>query len=161
MSGTNDVNSDNRGIMIETPDQGRITVPWKKFRRLSLERGLGSGSAIDDFPTRRALSGTVIDADGTHWRGRIVFDLDEAYTWDIFNGTVDDLEYDIPFALIASVERADKEHSWVTLRSGQRLRLGDSPDAGRGNDGLLIFSHDGAEPDYIPWRLVDRVEFRD
>jgi len=159
LEGTNDVNADNRGIMVEKTGVGRVTIPWQRFKRVVFTNGRGSGPDRASFAHQRALRGTVVDQEGQQHYGRLVYDLDEAWSWDIYNGRNDKLEWDIPFASIASVKRDGHEHCQVTLLSGETLRLGGSQDPGPGNDGLLVFADEHSEPRFVPWRLVSAVRF--
>ena len=141
LSGTNDVDRSNRGIMVEDPRYGRVEVPWEAFERLELAPAPGSGPGYPSFAPGAALRGTVTAADGTEHRGRLVFDVDEAESWEILHGTSFDVDYLIPFATVAAVAPDGRHASQVTLRSGttpaprgragrerpQRRRRGSSP----------------------------------
>ena len=49
LTGTNDVNADNRGIGVEVAGRGRITLPWKHFVRVDFDPPAGSGPGRGDF----------------------------------------------------------------------------------------------------------------
>ncbi len=103
LDGTNDVNDDNRGIYVEDARYGRVLVPWDAFERLDFSEPGPSGPAYDDFRPGEPLRGKVTDVDGQTYRGRIVYDVDERETWELLNGDWRDVEYSIPFSLIASI----------------------------------------------------------
>ncbi len=154
LTGTNDVNADNRGIGVEVAGQGRITLPWKHFVRVEFDPAAGSGPGRGDFDPGRELTGTARDRDDRRHEGRLVFDLDEGWTWDIFNGTADGTDHDLPFALIAAIEPVDGG-SRVTLRSGTVLELDEGTDATDENAGVLVLGP--GEPLRVPWERLLRL----
>lgn len=158
LRGTNDVNSENRGIYVEDPRYGRVLVEWDAFDSLDFSPAGDSGPAYEDFAPGKPLRGTVTETGGETYSGRIVYDIDEEYTWEILNGEQRDLEYDIPFALVKSVEPRGVDSSRVTLRNGEELILDDVADVGEGNDGILVLTADG-DSVYIPWDDVERIDF--
>ncbi len=161
LSGGNDVNSDNRGIMVEVAGLGRITVPWKSFASLTFSEGHGSGPARTTYANAAPLQGQVAVADGGVLSGRLVFDLDEAWHWDLYNGVdADGLRYDIPFHNLQRIEPGPDNTCRVTLSDGQILELGEDQDTGRENGGVLVFVTEGAEPDHVPWSEVRSIAFR-
>jgi len=158
LRGTNDVNSDNRGIMIEDERFGRVTVMWDEFERLDFEKRDGSGRGYADFKGGHELKGVVTDTSGDEHRGKIVYDLDEAWSWEMLNGSVRDIEFDIPFELIKRIEPRGFDDCKIELVSGEKLRLEDSQDVSENNDGLLVFAGKG-KPDYIPWSEIESIVF--
>jgi len=159
MTGTNDVEGGNRGVMVENPDFGRVTIPWNRFQSINFADGMGSGPGRDDFPPITPLFGTVTGTEGESWTGRLVYDLDEAWSHDIFNGVSRDLEFDIPFALINSIEKREEGACRLSLASGLELELGDSQDTGDEHAGVLVFSDGNDIPAYIPWSRVSFITF--
>lgn len=162
LGGTNDVDETIRGILVEDPRYGRVEVEWDSFDRAVFEDAGDSGRGYNDFPAGRPLRGTVTDLEGKTHSGRIVFDLDEAETWEMLNGKLSDVEYNIPFEMIASIEPGGRRSSNVVLRNGEKLRLTDGQDVSEDNDGVLIFAseaEEGAEPVYLEWSEVDRIDF--
>lgn len=157
LDGTNDVNSSIRGILVADPRYGRVEVPWQAFRRIELDTASGSGRGYAEFTAPRPLTGTVTTRDGARHVGRLVYDLDEAQTWEMLDGTAFELEYSIPFELVASVEPSGRSASIVTLVSGEELRLEDSQDVARRNDGVMVLGDGGAET-YVPWEEIRRIE---
>jgi hypothetical protein len=162
LRGTNDVNDSNRGIMVEDSRFGRVVVFWDEFDKLAFEDSRESGSSYGDFKGKGTLHGKVVTSGGDSHQGRIVFDLDETEGWEILNGRARDIEYNIPFHLVRSIEPQGEDESLVVLRNGEELYLEDSQDVTESNDGLLVFvGGDDAEAEFIPWRKVKRVEFDD
>ncbi|HSN57319.1 MAG TPA: hypothetical protein VLT32_21805 [Candidatus Sulfomarinibacteraceae bacterium] len=158
LSGTNDVNRDIRGILVDDPRFGRVEVPWKAFERAVFDEPGGSGPGYADFAPPRPLSGAVTTRGGEELAGRLVFDLDEAWSWEMLDGTADDLDYSIPFALVASLEPAGSSGTLVRLRGGEELRLEGSHDVDPDNDGVALLPAAGGGPRYVPWREIERIE---
>jgi hypothetical protein len=157
LSGTNDVDRSNRGIFVDDPRYGRVLVSWEAFERVDFSDG-GSGPGYADYPAGAALSGTVTAADGRRLTGRLVYDLDESETTEMLDGEWRDIDYSIPFALVAAVVPRG-EASRVVLRSGEELVLEGTADVSPDNAGVLIFEGSKESPTYVPWRDVDRVDF--
>jgi len=160
LSGTNDVDSSIRGILVEDPRYGRVEVSWDGFERVEFGKAPSSGPGYNSFAPLGRLHGTVTADDGRELTGRIVFDIDEAEGWEILHGSADDVEYLIPFALVSQVEPRHRDESRVTLLSGETLRLEDSQDVGENNAGVLVFGSGDGEPEYVPWDEVRRIVFK-
>jgi len=159
LSGTNDVNDDNRGIMVEDPRYGRVTVSWDAFDRITFTEMRGSARGYDEYTDNGRLEGTVTDRDGKRYSGQIVVDLDEAEGWEILNGSYRDVEFDIPFNTVASITPDGYDEATVVLRNGERLTLEDSQDVSDNNDGVLIFTEGDRDPVYIEWDEVETISF--
>ncbi|MFH1145310.1 MAG: hypothetical protein V1774_12310 [Candidatus Eisenbacteria bacterium] len=158
LSGTNDVNSENRGIMIEDPRFGRVTVPWSEFEKITFQDRDDSGRGFADFPPLGPLTGVVTDRKGARIEGRIVLDLDEAEGWEMLNGSWGDIAFDIPLAHVQRIETQGRA-SRVTLHGGEHLDLEEGQDVTDSCDGVLIFRSEGADPLYLPWEEVKQIEF--
>jgi hypothetical protein len=158
LRGTNDVNDENRGIMVEDPRFGRVVVSWREFDRLDFSESASSGRAYADYKPGKPLAGTVVTKDGETHSGRLVFDLDEAASWEILNGDWSDLEYNIPFQFVKRIEPG-RDETRVVLRGGEDLRLEESQDVTANNDGLLVFDRGTADPLFLPWRNLESIEF--
>lgn len=160
LDGTNDVNQGNRGIMVENPRWGRVIVPWKRLDRVTFSEGHGSGPGRDTYDNSGPLHGLVELRDGSQLAGRLVYDLDEGWRWDIFNGdTAEGLSYNIPFPLIARVTPQAEDRCLVRLRTGLELDLGDNQDTGRENGGVLIFTGETGLARHVPWSDVAAIHF--
>jgi hypothetical protein len=160
LSGTNDVDSGNRGIYVIVAGLGQVKVTWDEFESLTfLVPPSGSQMIYDRFDGGRELMGTVTDEDGETYTGRIVWDNDERYTWEFLNGEEDDLEYDIEFAQIASIERRSGRSAIVTLRDGTELTLRGSNDVNDENKGVFVESEDGDLVE-LDWDEFDSVTFK-
>ena len=159
LHGSNDVNSSNRGIMVEVKDLGRVTVRWNCFERITFIDGRGSGPGRETYANSGPLRGSVTGDEHRVLSGRLVFDLDEAWDWDIFNGeAASGLEYDIPFHHIVRIEPGLDGSCLVTVKSGRLLELGDNQDTGEENAGMLVFKTEVADPIHVNWSRVQAIE---
>jgi len=158
LSGTNDVNDANRGIMVEVASLGKVTLPWNRFKDVTFDHGAGSGASRADYAPIRPLTGTVLTSEGKTFRGRLVLNFNEAWNWEIFNGTLSRMEYDLPLQRVLSIENRGDRGARVTLVGNRVLDLKDDQDTGKDHMGLLIFATDAGEPDYVPWRLVEKID---
>ena len=157
LSDTNDVDDSNRGIYVEDPRYGRVLISWEAFERVDFTDG-GSGPSYRDYPPGKPLSGTVTTLDGDKLSGRIVYDLDESETTEMLDGERRDIDYAIPFSLVAAVvPRGDS--SRVVLRTGEEIVLEGTVDVSDDNAGLLVFTAGTQQPRYVRWDDVDRVDF--
>jgi hypothetical protein len=154
---TNDVDDSIDGIFVEDERFGRVELDWDTFERVDFEVPDGSGRGYDDYRPAKELTGKVTDEEGRSYTGRIVFDMDESETWEMLQGDLDDVEYNIPFEMIKSVAPASRDSSYVVLKNGQQLELEDSQDVSYDNDGVLIIA--GGEETFVSWRDVKIVEF--
>jgi hypothetical protein len=158
LDGTNDVDDSNRGIYVEDPRFGRVLISWDVFERVDFTDA-GSGPGYDSFPPGQPLRGTVTDIDGRKLSGRIVYDLDESETTELLDGERRDIDYSIPFALVAAIEPRDADASRVTLRGGEQLVLEGTADVSEDNAGVLVFESGRERPTYVRWSDVERIDF--
>jgi hypothetical protein len=159
LSGTNDVDSDNRGIFIVLADLGQVKVNWDEFESLTfMSPPPGAMLTYDRFDGGRPLLGTVTDEDGKDYRGHIVWDNDERFTWEFLNGEDDDLEYDVEFGQILSIERRSGRSAIVHLRDGKQLRLRGSNDVDDDNKGIFVETDDGDVVE-LYWDEFEKVAF--
>ena len=111
------------------------------------------------YKPSKELRGTVLTIDGDEIKGKIVFDLDESQGFEILNGKIDDMAFYIPFSRIKTITPKGRHSSLVKLKNGEELRLEDSQDVSRNNDGILVFPDDGGT-EYIDWEDVDKITFK-
>lgn len=156
LSGTNDVDSSIRGIVVEDARFGRVELPWDVFERADIEIAKDSGRGYDDYPALGEIRAKVTLRDGKTRTGRIAYDLDETYLWEMLNGNQDDVDYDIPFARVKQVRPLGRR-SEVVLDNGQKLRLEGQTDVGEDHAGIAFL--DGGDDDYVIWDDVELVEF--
>ncbi len=157
LRGTNDVDDDNRGIVISDPGFGQVTVKWDEFDRLDFTKAPHQ-VRYQEFDGGRRLTGTVYTEDGDSYTGTIRWDDDEEYTWEILNGDYRDVEFDIELGLIKSIEKRSRSSSIVTVRDDRSFRLRGSNDVDEDNKGIFVTLPDGDEVE-IEWEDFDRLEF--
>jgi hypothetical protein len=158
LRGTNDVDSDNRGIFVEDERFARVLVSWDAFERAEFSDPPGSGPAYGTFTAGKPLRGTVTTRAGRKLTGRLVYDLDEEGTAELLGGERRGIEYYIPFAMIASVTPTGSDRSRIELVNGEKLELEGGADIGKGNAGILVLAK-GKRPAYVPWEEVERIVF--
>lgn len=158
LTGTNDVNHENRGVVVIVDGMGSAKIGWNDFESVTFQRAPDSGPSYADFGKGRHLAGRVQARDGRH-DGRIIFDLDEASDFELLQGNNGATEFLIPFRDIARIRPDGPGGATVDLRMGMSVQLDDSQDVTRKNDGLLVFEND-REPTYIDWRDVREVVFQ-
>lgn len=159
LKGKNDVNKDNRGIIVSIPNVGRIDFPWSHF--LSLELIPFSPNDLNcqkEFRVSERLFGTLLTKDGKSYKGTIVYDLDEAMDSEILNGLNDELDFSVPFRNIQSIKPMAYNYCLVELKNGKRLYLGDQTDVSNKNAGILVFLKED-EYQFFKWGDVDRLDF--
>jgi hypothetical protein len=160
LTGTNDVDRGHRGVFVEVPEVGRVAVEWKDFDDAVFVTDRGSGPGRDAYPAIRELHGTVTDTEGVRHAGRLVHDLDEAWTCDILDGRGGKRTYEIPFLNVAAITKTgDEDGIRVRLRSGASLDLEGFQDTGQTHAGYLIFPAEGGEPVHVPWSRFRTAEF--
>jgi hypothetical protein len=154
---TNDVNDSNRGIAIYVENFGVVLVEWDEFERLDFETP-PNPVKYDAFDGGRPLKGTVYTEDGDAYSGRIRWDDDEEYTWEILDGDFRNIEFDIEFGNIQSIERKGYNAAIVTLWDGSSFRLKGTNDVDDDNKGIFVITDRGKEIE-IEWDEFERIEF--
>lgn len=157
LRGSNDVNSENRGIVVYDTKLGRVDIPWREFKRVDFDKPKVM-KTYKDFKDQKLLSGMVETRQGEKLSGRLIFDLDESYNFEVLQGKDDDIEYIIPFREIASISPKNYDYSTVNLKNGKKLILGEQQDVSDRNTGILVFEGKN-EPVYINWEDVEVVKF--
>ncbi|MFT6809016.1 MAG: hypothetical protein ACJA01_002248 [Saprospiraceae bacterium] len=155
--GTNDVNNDNRGIIVNIENLGRVDIPWGEFEKVVFTEAPDSGNLNYNSFSKGGehIKGTVTSKEGTY-KGLIAYDLDESYLCEMLNGQLDDIEYSILFEFIQSIASQDEDGSEIILRSGKKIYLEEVVDVSSENDGALIFS-DGEDERYISWDEITKI----
>ncbi|MBN2171456.1 MAG: hypothetical protein JW819_09085 [Candidatus Krumholzibacteriota bacterium] len=157
LRGTNDVNDDNRGIMVEDARYGRVTVYWDAFDKVTFMDGKGSGRGYDEFKPKGELRGTVRTRDDDTYRGRIVIDLDESEDWEILNGSLRDIDMDIPLSMVKTISPKRWDESEVEFVGGEKLVLEEGQDVTENNDGVLVFTDGDRDPIYLEWNEIREI----
>jgi hypothetical protein len=158
LTGTNDVNHGNRGVIVVVPRVGTVKIGWDDFDEVTFAPAPNSGRSYAEYAPARNLSGAVVTRDG-RYDGRIVFDLDESWDFELLHGSNGDTQYLIPFRDIARITPKGRRRSDVELRMGLTIELEEGQDVTGKNDGLLVFTGD-RKPTYVPWGDVTEIVLR-
>jgi len=158
LRGTNDVNDDNSGIIICDPGFGQVEIEWDEFERLEFSSPRDE-TKYDSFDGGHPLDGTVLTEDGETFTGRIRWDNDEEFSWEILDGNYHNLEFDIEFGLIKSIEKRSYRSAIVTVWDGRSFRLRGSNDVDEDNKGIYIISGNGDE-ERVDWEDFASIEFK-
>lgn len=159
LSGTNDVDSDNKGIYVTHPEFGRVDIPYSYVDLVEFDENGWSGPKYEEFEKPRYLKGKVKLNDGETVSGYIVYDMDEFWDFETLEGDSHKVEYIVPFTSIKSIQPKNYNYSYVTLRNGEKVLLGDARDVSDKNGGLLVFNSQESEAVRIDWELIDRIDF--
>jgi hypothetical protein len=160
LCGSNDVNRSNRGVIVNMPNVGELTIDWRDFESLQLNHSFDNiGLAYDDYKPAERLRGDVILKDGSIHSGIIVYDLDEAMTIENIDGKNAGLAFKIPFLNIKSITPKSLKYSKIVLTNGISLLLGKLQDVNYKNDGILIFTETG-DREFFQWVEIKNINFR-
>lgn len=159
LSGTNDVDDDNRGIVVKTDNIGTLVIKWREFESVTFDHDKSSGPAYNEFSAAKKIYATVELENNEKIKGRIAFDLDETYDIEMIEGEDENIEFNIPIRNINSLENLNRDASKLTLKSGMQIKLYDSRDVGEDNDGLLVWTANSEEPRYLRWSDVYKITF--
>ena len=157
LRGSNDVNDENRGIIVNVDGLGRVDIDWDEFDMVTFSDAPDSGQDYNSYAMPELIRGTVLVDNGDKHEGEIIYDLDEEYTIEVLNGEDDDTKFIIPFMYIKEIKPRYSDSSEITLKSGDKLVLEDAQDVGEDNTGILIKTKDGRI--YVPWDRVEKVTF--
>jgi hypothetical protein len=160
MDGTNDVNDGNRGIIVTNKDFVEIDIPWQEFKKVTFSDNLpGALATYDQFSAQRELNGTLTTRGDKTLSGRIVFDLDEEFEYELLQGKQGKIEYVNAFRNVKKLQKQDHYSCLVELKSGKKFTLEDAQDVNEKNQGVLIFSGK-SDPVYIQWDDIRIIEFK-
>ncbi len=157
LRGTNDVDDDNKGIIVTVKGLGRVDIDWDEFDKVTFKDAPGSGPSYSEFSSPKKISGTVEVDNGDKYSGEIIFDLDEEYTFELLNGENDDVKFIIPFRNISAVTPRGSYSAHVTLKGGDKLTLEDGQDVTDKNLGVLIKTN--GDRVYVPWDRIETISF--
>ena len=156
---SNDVSKTNRGIIISTPEVGRIDFSWEHFLSLEMQEYPSDIANCNyEFPESQRLYGTIRTKDDRLLEGVIVYDLDEAMDAEILDGLNDKLEFSIPFRNIKTIQPKAYNYCLVELKNGQNLYLGDQVDVSNRSLGFLVFTKED-EYHYLKWEEIEEIRF--
>jgi len=159
LSGTNDVDDDNRGIYVEDRRYGKVEIGWDEFEEVTYLDQDGSGDPYDIYKSTGKLRGTVSVYKIGDISGEIVFDLDENEGFEVLDGRIDDISFYIPFRQIVSITPKGRHASLVKLINGEELLLEDAQDVSSDNTGIMVLPDD-QNWEYFEWNQVDKIVFK-
>lgn len=159
LTGTNDVNEDNKGVIIIQPGKGMMDIPWSSFSKITFTPAAHSGPDYASFTAPKPLSGTINRFDGSNLTGRMIFDIDESLDVETLEGKDNNIKYTIPFRNIKNIKPKNENFAQVELKNGEILLLGDERDVSEGNDGIILFIKGKKEPVHIRWSKIDQITF--
>jgi hypothetical protein len=154
---SNDVNRENRGIIVDDPSVGKIEIPWKEFEKVSFSRP-GNMRGYDAFKTQKEIEGTVVTKEGKSLTGKIIYDLDEEYDYEVLQGKDDDVEYFIPFRNIKRIKPSGWRGATIELANGRSVSLEESQDVSELHQGLLVFNNGKSDPSYVRWEDIEEIK---
>ncbi len=157
LENSNDIDSGNRGVIISDPQLGRISIDWDELEKVEFMES-PQGLRYDDFDGGKRIEGKVVLESGEELTGEIRWDDDEEFTWEMLDGEFQDIELDIEFGLVKSVEKISSRTSKVTLKDGRTFKLRNSNDIDSDNRGIFIT--DKGREEMVEWDEFRRVEFR-
>jgi hypothetical protein len=159
MHGTNDVNEENRGIVVSGEGVGQIEIPWRSFTSVCFsEHHKDSGPAYNTYSNPKRLYGNVKDLTGNQYDGLIIFDKDEKWDFEQLEGIHNDLKYIIPFRNIKTIIPKNRDYTYVILRNQEKLILGNLQDVSSKNEGLVVILSN-SESKFIDWSQIDEITF--
>lgn len=158
LRGSNDVNSENRGIIVTNDKIGRVDIPWREFKKVTFSNVAEKPKAYSSFKMQKELSASVKTTNGETLAGKIIFDLDEEYDYEVLQGEDEDIEYIIPFKYISKIVPRNYDNSDITLKNGTKIMLGEGQDVSDMNTGVLVFK-DKNKPIYIMWKDIEEISF--
>lgn len=158
LRGSNDVNSGNRGIIVNT-DFGRVDIPWREFKKVEFSAAPNSGNSYSTFANPKKITGTVTTTNGETLTGTLIYDLDEEYDFEMIQGSDDDIEYFIPVKYISKIVPKNYDNSTIFLKNGTEIMLGDSRDVSEDNDGVIVLIGNGNDSKYVFWDDIKEITF--
>jgi hypothetical protein len=161
MDGSNDVSSGNRGIIVMNKEFPAVIIPWSEFDKVTFDdKNPGPIASFKDFGSQKELNGKVTTRDGKSFSGKLIYDLDESFDYELLQGKQGEFEFATPFRSVKRISLTSSHRATVELLSGKKIVLDDAQDVAENNQGVLIFSKDDANPKYVPWDNVAEIEFR-
>lgn len=153
---SNDLGTENRGIIITKSSVGKISCDWESFKQISFSEPLYSESAVlISFPYPKKLEGEIKTKDGKSYKGVFAFNIyKERNSNYLIGNDIEGLSYAIPFWNISKIEPKDEHSTNIFLKNNEKLILGNSPDVTNENDGVIIFDKN---PKYISWSNISEI----
>ncbi|KPL19279.1 MAG: hypothetical protein AMJ92_03815 [candidate division Zixibacteria bacterium SM23_81] len=159
LENSNDVNDENRGIVVKIPHYGRLILDWDDFDRAVFEKPPQVDlQGYNYYDVGEALYGRVWDDQGREYQGLIRWDDDETMTYEFLDGELEDISVMIEFGDIESIQKRSNSSAKVGLKSGRSLELTGTCDVNDKNRGIFIEEGTGQVIE-LDWDEFDRVVF--
>lgn len=153
-------------VGIGDDELGEVRLPWAMLERIDWLDPHGAGPAEFDPSGQQASSSTSLVAqvqtvDGREISGPLIWDADEARSWQLVEGWQGGMRFGVALASLAQVVPLGDQGVRLTLRDGRRLELFEHADVDRRNAGLLVQTEIGprAEWQRVAWSDVRTVTF--
>ncbi|MGB3467610.1 MAG: hypothetical protein WBA74_20150 [Cyclobacteriaceae bacterium] len=159
LTNSNDVNTENRGIIVMIEGIGEVDIPWRDFESVKFSTPGNHQFSYNDYKIPDGISGKVFLHDNSTLSGRIIYDIDEVWELETLEANDDNIKYRIPIRNIQKIKPKNFDYSLVTLKNNEQLLIGGKRDVSDKNDGLLIIEERGNEPIYVPWKNVSEIIF--
>lgn len=147
-------------VTINMPNIGSVSVPCPQFNELNVipisELNL---LTYNDFEAVEPIQGEIITRTQGQVSGQLAYDLDENLNIEVLDGKNNSITYRIPFKYISTIEPKNYKYSFITLKNGSKLSLGEAPDVNRENSGIIISDNEKI-PYYIPWEEVKKITLK-
>ncbi|MEG0795074.1 MAG: hypothetical protein RR397_01010 [Odoribacter sp.] len=153
-------NNQQKSVTVLMPNIGKVIIPWDHLETLEFTpQESHKLLSYNDFKSPEALQAEILTQDGERLIGTVAYDLDESLNCEIIEGMNDNITYFIPLRYIQSIEPKNYLYSFVTLKNGSALSLGDMQDMNLDNNGIMVFIPQQL-PVYVPWNEVKKITFR-
>lgn len=154
--GGSDLGRGMRRLVVEDAERGTVELRWRDLDQVEF-RNPPAGA---EPPPSRRLYGTLTTRSGMSFTGYVAWDADEVLDTDVLDGEEHGRDREIPFRLIAAVERAGSGGARVFLRSGEEVLLRGSNDVNDRNRGITV-----SDPELgsvtVGWAAFDALRFTD
>ncbi len=153
---TNDVNDENRGIVVGDPAFGQVVISWDDFDKVMFTSDF-KPVTYDSFKPTAPMYGTITTEEGKTYTGQVRWDDDEQFTWELLNGDYHDIQFEIEMGLIKQIEKRSYRSSDVTTLDGRVFRLRGSNDVDEDNKGIFVKTDAGDEVE-VNWEDFTKLE---
>src|SRR6185503_18803999 len=120
-----------RTVRISDPTIGQIQVPWNDLTELRIDAASAAPMSVLEGGYR--LRGVVVTQTGVRHTGRIRWDNDEEYSWELLNGRIGNRILAIELSQVQEIRKRSARNADVALRDGRTFQLDGSNDVGWGN----------------------------
>ena len=159
LTGTNDVDNDNRGLWVDHPDLGRVEIEWSQFRKLVIEDVSVKWLDFDDYANiTKPLKGQVELKDGSTLEAeRIIYDMNQQSSSELIIADVNKASREIPFRTIQKINVIHEQAVEVLLQDQTTILAYGNRSVTRDNNGIVIRSQGSYR--WIPWQQVQALTF--